>query len=275
MRLPAALGGSFFVCDLRDAISREVCLAGFYEPQFTSLLSCLLYPGMTFLDVGANWGYFSLLAANLLKGQGAVIALEPDPRMFARLESNVARNGMKNVLLQQLAAGDCHRVMTLAGYKEEHGNFGVSRLVEGREQREGCFEVQTCSVDALLDSLGVDFMDLVKIDVEGAEDLVVAGMRTGLERHRYRRVLLELHPSLLAERNRKAEDVLYWFTRCGYLGWSIDHSAAACREAAYNKRKPVTSYLKPVANGGTFDAWPHLLWISPGLEFRVPAAIRS
>jgi len=63
-RLPEDLGRLFFQCDLRDHIMREVCFTGCYEPQETALLKLLLRPGMTVVDVGANWGYFSLAAAH-------------------------------------------------------------------------------------------------------------------------------------------------------------------------------------------------------------------
>jgi FkbM family methyltransferase len=275
MRMPAGLGGSFFVCDLRDVISREVCLAGFYEPQETSLLCRILSPGMTFVDVGANWGYFSLLAAGLVESAGRVIALEPNPRMFARLETNITRNGMTNVVLRQLAASDRVGTMTLAEYDEEGENFGISRLVEVSHPTRDFFQVESCPLDALLDSIGIACVDLVKIDVEGAEDLALAGMKTGLERHRYRRLLLELHPSLLAERSKETEHVLHWLINAGYRGWSIDHSAAATRQAAYRRNKQITDYLKPLMNGSVLDAWPHLLWLSPGLDLDACSAIES
>ena len=72
--LPADLGGWSFVCDLRDTISREACFTGRYEPQETQIAQRLLAPGMVVVDVGANWGYFTLVVAHLVGGSGAVIA---------------------------------------------------------------------------------------------------------------------------------------------------------------------------------------------------------
>ena len=69
-RLPQDLGGASFVCDLQDTISREVCFTGRYEPQETQLALALLESGMTVVDVGANWGYFSLIAARRRGGCG-------------------------------------------------------------------------------------------------------------------------------------------------------------------------------------------------------------
>src|SRR5262245_56723365 len=82
MRSPKRLGGWSFQCDLRDSIAREVCFTGRYEPQETALVQAILKPGMSFVDVGANWGYFTLLAAHKVGVKGRVVSLEPDPRLF-------------------------------------------------------------------------------------------------------------------------------------------------------------------------------------------------
>src|ERR1700724_931039 len=66
MRTPAGVGGCRFLCDLHDTIAREVCFTGRYEPQESALLPRLLRAGDTFIDVGANWGYFTLFGASLV-----------------------------------------------------------------------------------------------------------------------------------------------------------------------------------------------------------------
>ena len=73
MYMPEEMGGYAFHCDLRDGISREVCFTGYYEPQETALVRSILRPGMSFVDVGANWGYYTLLAANLVGSKGRVL----------------------------------------------------------------------------------------------------------------------------------------------------------------------------------------------------------
>src|SRR5579862_7639716 len=92
MSMPAELGGYQFTCNLRDTISREVCFTGYYEPQETAIVRSILRPGMNFVDVGANWGYFTLLSASLVGANGRVLSLEPDPRLFLMLSENVRRS---------------------------------------------------------------------------------------------------------------------------------------------------------------------------------------
>ena len=93
-RLPREVGGWRFACDLRDLTAREAFFTGRYGPQETALLGAALRPGATFVDVGANWGYFTLLAAHRVGPAGRVVALEPDPRLFALLRANLAANGI-------------------------------------------------------------------------------------------------------------------------------------------------------------------------------------
>src|SRR3989442_13351056 len=72
MHLPPDVGELAYACDLRDGLMREVYLTGRYEPQETALLRHLLRPGMTLVDVGANWGYFTLVGAHLVGASGCV-----------------------------------------------------------------------------------------------------------------------------------------------------------------------------------------------------------
>src|SRR5437867_7825119 len=147
MRPPQALGGWGFRCDLRDSIAREVCFTGRYEPQETALVRAILRPGMTFLDVGANWGYFTLAAAHLVGETGRVVSLEPDPRLFAVLRANLADNRLGHVVALPVAAAEQPGWLTLAGYDEEDGNFGLSRLVTRAATGARAFRVAARPLD--------------------------------------------------------------------------------------------------------------------------------
>src|SRR5438309_1583848 len=101
-RLPPELGGLLFQCDLRDDMMREVCLTGRYEPQETTLLQHILRPGMTFVDVGTNWGYFTLAGAHLVGAGGRVVGVEADPRACRVLRTNLARNTLTQVTVPEM-----------------------------------------------------------------------------------------------------------------------------------------------------------------------------
>jgi len=260
-RLPPDLGGASFVCDLQDTISREVCFTGRYEPQETQLALHLLKPGMVVVDVGANWGYFSLIAAHLVGTAGRVLALEPHPRLSTMLRQNVATNGLAQGHPLTVAAGIGPGTRAFVGFDERGGNWGVSRAA--REQERGDFECATRAIDDLLDEHGVGIVDLVKIDIEGAEAEAITGMARGLSRHRYRHVILECHPAELAALGMTIEHCLAPFSRAGYQGWHIDHSPTMHRRAASGD-VPLSELLAPVdVTRLDADPWPHLYWTPP------------
>ena len=261
-RLPSDLGRSTFVCDLHDTIAREVCFTGRYEPQETQLALRLLGPGMTVVDVGANWGYFTLVCAYRVGSTGRVLALEPHPRLVSLLGENVTANRLSHVEAIQLAAGAAAGSTPFVGFDEREGNWGVSRAARATDPVD--FEARTVALDELLDERRIDRVNLVKVDIEGAEVEALQGMSAGLMGGRYRYVLLECHPHELAERRVSIDDCLSPLVRAGYRGWRIDHSPAMHRRAAA-RQVPTGELLTALGTGGaTAEAWPHFLFAAPG-----------
>jgi FkbM family methyltransferase len=261
-RMPADLGGAAFFCDLQDTISREVCFTGRYEPQETQLALRILQPGMSAVDVGANWGYFTLLCAHLVGGNGRVLTLEPHPHLASILAGNVRSNQLSHVQVRTMAAAAGPGVRAFIGYDERGGNWGVSRTARDREAPD--FKCETAALDTLLDELGWNRVDLVKVDIEGAEAEAIRGMTEGLARRRYRYVLLECHPAELSAAGASIEQCLEPFSRAGYRGWHIDHSMAMHRRAAA-RPIPAAELLAPIdPRALASDEWPHFLWAAPG-----------
>ncbi len=260
--MPEKFGGFGFECSLRDNIAREVFFTGAYEPQETAFVQYMLRPGMSFVDVGSNWGFFTLMAAHLVGPTGKVIAMEPDPRVFRKLQSNVERNSLKHVTTLEVAVAGCEGKVTLAGHDLAQENCGTSRLIENESPSMLTFQVRSCSLDSLLDESGIDHVDLLKIDVEGAEGLVLSGMDSGLRRNRYRRILLELHPLQLAERGLTIHHIINVLKNREYRGYALDYSPAAFRRACYHPGLPCVDFLRPLEQA-SLDQWPHTIWLSP------------
>jgi len=258
-RLADDIGGAAFVCDLGDAIAREVCLTGYYEPPVTRVMQRLLAPGGTLVDAGANWGYFTLVGARLVGAGGRVVAIEPDPRHFERLRTNTAMNRLANVTALPLAAGSQEGVAMLTGYAEAADNRGVSRIADGASGAHR-YAVRCATIDALTSESRR--VDVVKIDVEGAEPDVLAGMREGLASGRYRAIVLELHPELLRARGVDPAECIGTLTARGYRGWTIDLSPEAYRAAAATGT-PLERLLRSLDEWRATE-WPHLLWLAPG-----------
>ncbi|MGL4424510.1 MAG: FkbM family methyltransferase [Gemmataceae bacterium] len=256
-------GACRFVCHLADSVAREAFYTGRYEPQETALFNSVLKPGMTFLDLGANWGYFSLLAATRVGPTGRVHSFEPDPRILALLRQNVALNQFQNVTIHPVAASDGPGELRFTGFSETGGNWGISTLAG---DGTNAFTAATVAVDPYLDQQGVDQVDFVKMDIEGAEDLALAGMDAGLRRGRYRQLMIELHPGRLAERGRNARDLIDLLLQAGYTAQTIRHDAAFTRQAAYQRHLTATDVLAPYDPAADLTDWPHLFFTWPGVE---------
>ena len=261
MRLPERLGGFLYQCDQRDSVTREVCYTGWYEPQETQLASRILAAGDVFVDVGANWGYFSLAAAHWVGPTGRVVAFEPEPRLYRMLTSNIAANGLRSIAANQTAVAAGPGRLSFEAFHADDGNWGRSRAISPEAAPD--FECATVGLDAALDGAGIGAVQLVKIDVEGGELAVLAGMRAGLAAARYRFVLLECHPALLAERGESERQCVDALLAADYRVWTIMHSADAHRRAARGTLSGA-DLLRPYAPGATLDAWPHVIAAAPG-----------
>ena len=259
-RMPEDLGPLWFRCDLRDLMMREVCFTGRYEPQETALLLLLLRPGMTFVDVGANWGYFSLAAATMVGEAGRVISVEADPRACRTLRANVARNHLNAVTVLEMAASDRPGVLRLQEYEaaaSDSGSFGVTStttVVDGGRT----FDVAARTLDDALDEAGVDQIDLLKMDIEGAEARALAGLQRRLGKRRIDRILLEVHPHHLRDQESSAEAVVGELRAHGFDVSTIDHSPSAARRVGTGGLD-VRAALAPLTDVNNLGPWPHLL----------------
>ena len=259
-RLSPRLGGVLFRCDLRDHIMREACLTGCYEPQETALLAQMLRPGMTFVDVGANWGYFSLVASPLVGPTGRVVSVEADPRACQALRANIARNGFDFATVLELAASDRPGTLRLQEYAEgsnDSGNYGLTSTTttqpDGRR-----FDVPARPLDDALEDAGIDRIDVLKMDIEGAEAPALRGLDRRLRTGRIRQILLEVHPHHLRDQGSSVEEVVGSLRRHGYALWAIDHSPATSRRVAAGRLDP-RSALTPLTDSTDLGSWPHLL----------------
>jgi FkbM family methyltransferase len=161
----------------------SLCLyvCGSFEPNEFNFLDRLLKPGMVFVDVGANDGYYTLFAARRVGPAGRVVSVEPSSRERGHLERNIARNGIGNVTVVPAALGAAagHADLHLAhGVHTGHntlGSFAHDDVVPARVER-----VPLETLDAVVSRLALLRVDVVKIDVEGGEANVIAGARTML-----------------------------------------------------------------------------------------------
>ena len=120
--------------------------------------------------------------------------------------------------------------------------------------------VRTRPLDSVLDALGLGVVDLLKMDIEGAEGLALQGLARSLEARRVTSLLLELHPRALEAYETSLAEIFDLLTSAGYTSQIIDHSPKATRRAAYGQISDAGRLLRSYVPGDTLDAWPHLLW---------------
>ncbi len=150
---------------------------GIYEPHVASELQRLLRPGMTFIDVGANLGYFVLMASRLVGPSGKVIAFEPNTIAYNYCKRNIELNGLDNVTLYKMGLWSEHKTLKITTLDQLGHNF----IGDDGESIE-CIP---------LDSMNLK-PDVIKMDIEGAEPFALAGMQKTLTHG----------PTLLLECNR-------------------------------------------------------------------------
>ena len=188
--------GTFFINPISNFGS--ILLSGKYEPQMVAVLRRYLRPGGVFIDMGANEGYFSVIASGIVGAHGTVIAVEPQSRLQSVIHTNLDANACTNVQLVRCAVSDRTEKVRLSLAPDI--NLGSSSLFRQTKYALPTEEVQSFCLDDLLDKVGVDHCDLMKVDIEGAEyDVFMAAstiLRSGILKH----VALEIHHSALAKR---------------------------------------------------------------------------
>lgn len=168
----------------------RVAFEGRWEVEVIAFLQRILRPGDVFLDVGAWIGPYTLLASRLVDPGGHVYAFEPDPVARRLLERNVKANRAANVTVVPYAASDSEGVAWLSFARLGNSGTGISR-------GEGGLEVETVRLDRFCERNRIH-QSVVKIDVEGAEGSVVAGMSDRLATSKA--IVLEFHERLLREK---------------------------------------------------------------------------
>jgi len=197
-------------------------LYGGYETREIELLCSFVRPGDCALDVGANIGLYSLALSRAVGPSGRVIACEPDPDNAALLRKNLRVNGCANVTVIETALGDESGVVRLYQSEDNRGALSTTDVLGVGEER--AIRVRMRRGDAIMAELGVAAR-IAKIDVEGAEPLVIAGLGVHLPQV----LMFEFVPQLLRAAGRDPVEFLHGLTAMGYTLRAVEPETGHAR----------------------------------------------
>jgi FkbM family methyltransferase len=214
IRIPFGLAENMYLAtehfDLAGAQGHAM-LRGLHEPMVQEALRRTLADGSTFYDVGANMGFMTLVGARLVGPAGRVVSIEPEPENVAAIEANAAINGIATITVIAAAAAAESGPVEVIGVRDTLW----TRLAEVGEhpmERERLL-VPGVRLDDLVYESGIDPPDVVKIDVEGGELQVLAGMS---------RLLRDRRPAIIAEMHGKNAAVCELLREAGYRIINLD-----------------------------------------------------
>ena len=219
-----------------DRLGRRIFLDGYSEPDFAIFLEAYLRHGMTFFDVGAHFGQYTLMAAKRVRSEGAVHAFEPTAETFLQLEANVRLNGFKQVVMNHAAIYDHAGEMALQACVTGQGEFNsLGRPILPAKDVVRIERVRTITIDDYCHAMKIRRIDLMKIDVEGAELHVLRGARELLARQDAPTIVCEFNEQAASNMGSSTRELRAAFETLGYVLFTFN--ATTCRvEAAPMKQ---------------------------------------
>jgi len=212
--------GTQLALHLGNDLSRQIYIGGCIDPNEFAFLDRFLRPGMTFLDIGANEGIYSVFAAKRVGSEGTVWAFEPSRRELARLQTNVDLNGLP-VRIFPVALADRKGSAELNVAGDEHAGQNTLGAFIYDIEPAGKETVDMARLDDLMAQNRLARLDVIKADVEGAETPLFRGAIETL--HRYRPILiLEVLDPALRTQGSSAQELLDFLRSHEYRFFGFD-----------------------------------------------------
>ena len=206
-------------------VSRKIREQGLWEPFETSLIMSRLKAGDVFVDVGANIGYFTVIAASLVTEQGQVYAFEPDPENYRVLQKNCAHNfSQSNVHAVRggLSSRDCAGQLYLSA--DNLGDHQIYASPGVREQLDITLYQGADYLRRQLDHDHFKIIDLIKVDTQGSEFEVMLGLMPLLQEMPVPpTILIELTPFSLRQAGSSGRELIELLAGLQQDFWIVDH----------------------------------------------------
>jgi FkbM family methyltransferase len=198
----------------RSSFTVRGLVTGTYERGTVALIRRIMGQDMTLVDLGANIGYFSLVAAQTMGGAGRVYSFEPDPDTYNILERNVTANGFDNVIEAISAAIADHE--GTATFHQYVNDAGSSSLTLRELPIRDSIMVEVTTLDLWAEARGWPDIDIVKMDIEGAEVAALNGMREVSSKNEGLRLIIEFNAEALGSASSGHEELFASLRELGF-----------------------------------------------------------
>lgn len=220
------IGEKRMFVDLRaGVVAADLFLKHTWEPEETRLIVRLLKQGDVFVDLGANLGYFDLIASDAVGSTGKVFAFEPAPGNLRLLRKNVEVNGCTNVYIEPKAVTDANRDVDLHLSAINHGDHRIFPSNDDNDWNEGRTRSSVVVEGITLDSYFPpgSRVDLIKMDIQGAEYFALKGMERLLRDNHDIVMMVEFWPSGLRQAGVAPSALLQELRDLGFIPHWLDN----------------------------------------------------
>jgi FkbM family methyltransferase len=213
------VGGSLMLLRVNDWVQKNLFLYGIYEKKEIEFWMNFVKNKNVIFDIGANVGYFSIVASKLVdKKEGIIYSFEPISHTYDRAYLNIKLNGYTNINLFKKAISDKNDKIEINIGNAE--NWGMSSITN-HDYLSGKTEVvETISLDSFVEQYKIKNIDIIKIDIEGSEIFAIKGMQSVLSKIRPV-ILIEILENNLSKVNSSKEEIFEIFYSNKYTPYLI------------------------------------------------------
>jgi len=229
------------ILHIEDWIQQNIYFLGEYETQELKTLQQFLKEDGIFIDLGANFGLYTLNASKLVGKKGTIICFEPFSQNYKYLSNNIVINNLQNVQAENLAVGEKNGTINLY-YDKQEKNLGMvsTKHIENSLKEE----VQVVSIDSYLQNKPLSHIDLIKIDIEGFEYSALMGMHITLTKYKPTLLIEILKEEESDNNSKRIHDLL---NKLGYRKYFIDDKGNLSENETNSKRFNYIFTTKPLA----------------------------
>lgn len=215
---------------LSEHMQRRIFWLGYYNLQIIPYIKRTLLPEMTFIDIGANIGEISLVAAKCVGSTGRVIAFEPIDAIAEELQSNATRNHLAQISVVRIGLSDSTNdnvpiYASCAQGRAGDDNKGLGSIFGAATGETPLQQITITTLDAWLRTHPLERVDMIKIDIEGAELPCLRGAEQTLRKFKPT-LIVEVQDITANTAGYRARDILNYLSEVGYTFCRLEHLGA-------------------------------------------------